>query len=189
MNNLLVRRSVLASILIGFGVAVLLFLGNPLGPLLFAFGLLSVCYLQADLYTGKAGYYWKNQKVELLMILLVNLASGYLFGLLLGCSSPQLVPLALEKIATWTFSLAYFIKSVMCGMVMYICVELFKRGNFVGILYGVPLFIFCGFQHSIANVIVLGIASWPHLTWSWTVLLCAAGNLIGSLIINELSKT
>ena len=188
MFNLLVRRSVLASILIGFGVAVLLFLGSPLGPLLFAFGLLSVCYLQADLYTGKAGYYWKNKKVELLKILFINLASGYLFGILMGCSSPQLVPLALEKIATWSFSIPFFIKSVFCGMVMYICVELFKRGNFVGILYGVPLFIFCGFQHSIANVIVLGIASYQTFTWSWSIALCAAGNLIGSLIINVLSE-
>ena len=189
MDKLLVRKSVLASILIGFGVAVLLFLGNPLGPLLFSFGLLSVCYLQADLYTGKAGYYWQTKKIELLKILLVNLAAGYLFGLLMGCCSPQLIPLALEKVATWTISLPFFIKSVFCGMIMYICVELFKRGNFVGILYGVPLFIFCGFQHSIANVIVLGIASWQELMWSWTILLCAAGNLVGSLIINTLSKS
>jgi formate/nitrite transporter FocA (FNT family) len=178
----------LASILIGFGVAVLLFLGSPLGPLLFTFGLLSVCYLQADLYTGKAGYYWKTQKTTLLQILLINLASGYLFGILLGYSSPQLVPLALEKIATWNFSTPFFIKSVFCGMVMYICVELFKRGNFVGVLYGVPLFIFCGFQHSIANVIVLGIASCQTYLWSWTIVLCAAGNFIGSLIINVLSE-
>ena len=188
MFNLLVRRSILASILIGFGVAVLLFLGNPLGPLLFAFGLLSVCYLQADLYTGKAGYYWKTQKVTLLQILLINLASGYLFGILLGYSSPQLVPLALEKIATWNVSTPFFIKSVFCGMIMYICVELFKRGNFVGVLYGVPLFIFCGFQHSIANIIVLGIASCQTYLWSWTIVLCAAGNFIGSLIINVLSE-
>lgn len=69
-------KSVLASILIGFGVTVLLSLGNPLGPIFFAFGLMGVCYLQADLYTGKAGYYWKNRKVELATILLLNLGAG-----------------------------------------------------------------------------------------------------------------
>ena len=37
-----IKKSILAPILIGFGVAVLLFLGNPLGPLLFAFGLLTL---------------------------------------------------------------------------------------------------------------------------------------------------
>lgn len=66
-------KSILASILIGFGVAVLLFLSNPLGPVLFAFGLMGVCYLQADLYTGRAGYYWKDKKAELTKILVINL--------------------------------------------------------------------------------------------------------------------
>ena len=177
-------KSVLASILIGFGVAVLLFLGNPLGPILFAFGLMGVCYLQADLYTGKAGYYWKDKKANLATILILNLAAGYTFGLLLGYSSPQLIPVALEKIASWDFSMAFFIRSMFCGMIMYICVDIFKRGSYVGILYGVPLFIFCGFQHCIANVIILGVAQ----SWSWTLILAIIGNLVGSMIINVLSK-
>jgi formate/nitrite transporter FocA (FNT family) len=177
-------KSVLASILIGFGVAVLLFLGNPLGPILFAFGLMGVCYLQADLYTGKAGYYWKDKKANLATILILNLAAGYTFGLLLSYSSPQLIPVALEKIASWDFSMAFFIRSIFCGMIMYICVDIFKRGSYIGILYGVPLFIFCGFQHCIANVIVLGVAH----SWSWTLILAIIGNLVGSMIINILSK-
>ena len=42
---------------------------------------------------------------------------------------------------------------------MYICVNEYKENNsIIGILYGVPLFIFCGFQHSIANIIILGVA-------------------------------
>jgi len=172
-------KSILASILIGFGVAVLLAFGNPLGPILFAFGLLGVCYLEANLYTGKAGYYWKNKKIELIKILIINLITGYIFGLLLRCSLPQLIPVALEKVASWDFSLAFFIRSIFCGMIMYICVELFKRGNYIGILYGIPLFIFCGFQHCIANVIVLGVAC----SWSWTLILAIIGNLIGSIII------
>ena len=186
---MLIHKSILASILIGFGVAVLLFLGNPLGPMLFAFGLLSVCYLQADLYTGKAGYYWRNRRIELLKIFFFNLLAGYGFGMILGCSSPQLIPLAIEKVAMWEFSPGYFLKSIFCGMIMYISVELFRRGNFVGILYGVPLFIFCGFQHSIANIIILGIVSWCSFTWSWTILLCALGNLVGAIIIDVLSNS
>ena len=152
--------------------------------MLFAFGLMGVCYLQADLYTGKAGYYWKNKKAELAKILIINLVAGFAFGLLLGYSSPQLIPVALEKIATWDFSMAFFIRSVFCGMIMYICVELFRRGTFIGILYGVPLFIFCGFQHCIANIIVMGVAC----TWSWKIVLAILGNFVGSMIINTLSK-
>ena len=176
-------KSILASILIGFGVAVLLFLGNPLGPIFFAFGLMGVCYLGADLYTGKAGYYWKNKKVELATILVANLVAGYLFGLALGYSSPQIVPTAQNLIASWDFSVAYFIRSIFCGMIMYICVELFKRGTYVGILYGVPLFIYCGFPHCIANVIILGVA----MTWHWALILAIMGNFVGGMIINILS--
>ena len=180
----MIKKSILASILIGFGVAVLLFLGNPLGPVLFAFGLMSVCYLQANLYTGKAGYYWKDKKAELAKILIINLAAGYIFGLLLGYSSPQLIPVAQETIANWTFSIEFFIRSVFCGMIMYICVELFKRGTLVGVLYGVPLFIFCKFPHCIANIITLGVA----MTWDWSIILAIIGNFVGGMIINVLSK-
>lgn len=180
----MIKKSILASILIGFGVAALLFLGNPLGPVLFAFGLMSVCYLQANLYTGKAGYYWKDKKAELAKILIINLAAGYIFGLLLGYSSPQLIPVAQETIASWTFSIEFFIRSVFCGMIMYICVELFKRGTLVGVLYGVPLFIFCKFPHCIANIITLGVT----MTWDWSIILAIIGNFVGGMIINVLSK-
>jgi formate/nitrite transporter FocA (FNT family) len=60
---------------------------------------------------------------------------------------------------------------------MYLAVELYRRNTKLGILLGVPLFIFCGFQHSIANVITMGVA----VEFSWTILLCAAGNFAGAL--------
>ena len=84
---------------------------------------------------------------------------------------------AVGKVAMWDCNLAFFLKSVMCGAIMYLAVELYRRGTKLGILLGVPLFIFCGFQHSIANVITMGAAG----AFSWTVLLCALGNLVGAL--------
>ena len=61
---------------------------------------------------------------------------------------------------------------------MYLAVALYRHGTKLGIMFGVPLFIFCGFQHSIANVITLGVA----VQFSWTVLLCALGNFIGAIV-------
>ena len=60
---------------------------------------------------------------------------------------------------------------------MYLAVEMYRRGTKLGILIGVPLFIFCGFQHSIANVITMGVA----MEFSWTILLCALGNFLGAI--------
>ena len=180
----IIKKSSLAAILISFGVGVLLSIGNPIGPFLFAFGLLCVCGFQADLFTGKAGYYWRNKILILTIILIINLIVGWICGYLVGLSNPALVEIAISKIMTWDWSLNYFIKSLFCGMIMYSCVDLYKKKNSIGILYGVPLFIFCGYQHCIANIIILGVAG----TFSHTILLCIAGNLIGSIIMNILGE-
>ena len=52
----LLLKSAAASLMIGLGDYVLLKLGNPLGPFLFAFGLLGVCVMGANLFTGKCGF-------------------------------------------------------------------------------------------------------------------------------------
>lgn len=176
-------KSILSPILIGFGVVVNLTLGAPLGAILFSFGLLGVCMLGADLFTGKAGYMWRTQPIELIKILLINLLAGYLFGMIVSIGFPNLIPLAISKIVSWMFSLQFFIQSIFCGMIMYIAVDIYKKGSLMGIFFGVPLFIFCGFQHCIANIIVLGIAG----TFNSSILLAIVGNLVGSIIISFLN--
>jgi formate/nitrite transporter FocA (FNT family) len=185
-----IKNSVLASILIGFGVAVSIYAGAPVGTFLFAFGLIGVCYLRADLFTGKCGYYWREsnrKRLDLVIILIVNLVAGWGFGALLSLADPTLITEATAKITSWEeMSIwVYFFKSILCGMIMYIAVELKKSGSTnLGIIYGIPLFIFCGFQHCIANIIVLGIAT----TFTPLIFVCILGNLIGSIIINLLSS-
>ncbi len=175
----LVKLSVGASFLIGLGDYALLKLGEPIGPVLFSFGLLGVCVLGLNLFTGKCGF-WFEDKIalwKLVVILVVNLIAGYAFGVLFSLMDQSLIPAAEAKVAAWEFSWGFFLKSVMCGTIMYLAVELFRRGTKLGILIGVPLFIFCGFQHSIANVITMGVAT----EFSWTILLCALGNFIGAI--------
>lgn len=175
----LVRLSVGASLLIGLGDYVLLKIGEPVGPFLFSFGLLGVCVLGLNLFTGKCGFWFEDRisVVDLVLILAVNLVAGYGFGAIFGMMDGTVVNAAVSKVAMWDCNLAFFLKSVMCGAIMYLAVELYRRGTKLGILFGVPLFIFCGFQHSIANVITMGVAG----TFSFSVLLCALGNLVGAL--------
>ena len=52
----LVRKSVGASILISLGCYSLLKMGSPIGPVLFTLGLLGVCYMGQNLFTGKCGF-------------------------------------------------------------------------------------------------------------------------------------
>ena len=169
--------------MIGLGNYALLKLGSPLGPI--ALGLLAVCYLGLNLFTGKCGFLLEDKlKIsDLLLILGANLLAGYLIGLFFSTLDSAVVVSAVEKAAGYEFSFAFFGKSFLCGVIMYVAVKMYKLGTPLGILFGIPLFIFCGFQHCIANVITLGAPS----TFSWSLLLAILGNFLGSLFVSWLT--
>lgn len=177
----IIRKSIAASLLIGLGDYVLLKLGSPLGPVLFAFGLLGVCILGANLFTGKCGFVLED-KIKpsvLITILITNLISGYLFGLLFSACDGGLIAAAQDKVASWDISWSFLIRSIMCGVIMYLAVAMYRKGSPLGIIYGIPLFIFCGFQHCIANIITLGVAQ----TFDWSIILAIVGNFAGSILM------
>ena len=118
----LVLKSVGASFLISLGNYALLKLGSPIGPVIFAFGLLGVCYLGQNLFTGKCGFFIEDKIpfLDLMIILIVNLVAGYLFGLMYSITDESLIVTAVDKVKTWDFSLAFLIKSFLCGTIMYI---------------------------------------------------------------------
>ena len=175
----IIRLSAGASLLIGLGDFVLLKIDSPIGPFLFAFGLLGVCVLGLNLFTGKCGFLVEDgiKISDLIIVLIINLLFGYAIGVIFSLFDATIVNAAEAKVTSWNMSLEFFLKSVMCGVIMYLAVELYRRGTNLGILLGVPLFIFCGFQHSIANAITMGAAA----EFSWTILLCAAGNFAGAI--------
>ena len=182
----LINKSIGAAILISLGDYALLKLGNPIGPVIFALGLLGVCYMGQNLFTGKCGFLIQDKiKItDLLIILLVNLIAGYLIGLIYSTLDTEVLKTAIEKVKTWDLSLSFFIKSVLCGIIMYIAVFMYKKGTPLGIIFGIPLFIFCGFQHCIANIITMGVAR----TWHTSIIICILGNFIGSLLMWYVSK-
>ena len=182
----LINKSIGAAVLISLGDYALLKLGNQIGPVIFALGLLGVCYMNLNLFTGKCGFIFQDKIkfIDLLTILIVNLIAGYLMGLVFSITDTEVFNNAITKVSTYEVSLPFFIKSVLCGMIMYIAVYMYKKGTPLGIIYGIPLFIFCTFQHCIANVITLGVAR----TFDISLLICILGNFIGSIIMWYLSK-
>lgn len=182
----LINKSIGAAILIGLGNYALLKLGNPIGPVIFALGLLGVCYMGQNLFTGKCGFLFEDsiKFSDLMIILAVNLLAGYLVGVIFSFADKEIVTAAVSKVATWEFSLSFFIRAILCGVIMYIAVLLYRKGTPLGIIYGIPLFIFCGFQHCIANIITLGVACTLHSS----IILAILGNFIGSLIMWYFSK-
>lgn len=182
----LIRKSIGAALLISLGNYALLKLGSPIGPVIFAFGLLGVCFMGQNLFTGKCGFLIQDKIKfsDLMIILFANLIAGYLFGLMYSLCDNEIVIAAIEKVDSWDLSLAFFIKSIMCGIIMYLAVLMYKKGTTLGIIYGVPLFIFCGFQHCIANIVTLGVAR----TMDASIILCVIGNFIGSLFVWYITK-
>ena len=182
----LVNKSIGAALLISLGNFALLKLGSPIGPVIFAFGLLGVCYMGLNLFTGKCGFLIEDKiKIkDLLIILLGNLLFGYLFGLMYSITDKTLIDVAIAKIATWDISISFFIKSLLCGIIMYIAVFMYKKGTPLGIIFGIPLFIFCGFQHCIANIITLGVAR----SFDYSIFICILGNFLGSIFMWFISK-
>ena len=182
----LINKSISAAILISLGNYALLKLGNPIGPVIFALGLLGVCYMGQNLFTGKCGFLIQDKIkiLDLLIILIVNLIAGYLVGLVYSTVDTEIFTNAVKKVTTWDFSLSFFIKSILCGVIMYIAVFMYKKGTSLGIIFGIPLFIFCGFQHCIANIITLGVARTFHVS----IIICILGNFLGSLLMWYLSK-
>ena len=122
----LINKSIAAALLIALGNFALLKLGNPIGPVIFALGLLGVCYMGLNLFTGKCGFLFQDKikPLHLLIILVVNLIAGYLIGLAFSITDVDVFNNAVAKVVTWEVSIAFFIKSLLCGIIMYIAVFL-----------------------------------------------------------------
>ena len=176
-------NGIAASLMISLGVAVLL--KQPIiGAFLFALGLLVICEKEFFLFTGKCGYVpWAPTYTchRIFEILIINVLAGMLIGLFIGATSPDFVALATDKIANWeTDKFISFIQACFCGAIMFIAVDMYdKKEEKLGILFGVPIFIFCGFQHCIANSILLGIAQ----TFNPMIFIHILGNWVGAIAV------
>lgn len=182
----MIRKSVFAALLIALGVYVLMAAPAPIGTFLFAFGLMTICYYDGYLYTGKCGYARTNSETLRLMgILGINLIVGWFFGFMISQIDPRATEFAQSRINSWNNILQHIGQAICCGIIMFLAVDIRKKFNSVlGIIYGIPLFIFCGFQHSIANVIICGMGQTLHEY----LLLAVLGNWAGALFVSLLTE-
>ena len=143
------RKTFLSGICISIGGAAYINVGGIVGAVLFAFGLLSIIHYKLPLYTGKAGFFdWHSFDgwFGLLLILGVN-AMGCLFAAsIIGFDGGDIIFSRIEA-----GYLSCLTRSIMCGIIMTIVVGAARKDNPLPLLWGIPLFIACGFYHSIAD--------------------------------------
>ena len=187
------RDAVTAGIMIGIGGAVFLSCESKvLGAVLFSIGLFTICAFKLNLFTGKIGYVTENKNdPDCIVIWLGNLTGCCIDAVLLRLAKPQLheaaVAMAEKKLEMNLFSA--LILGIFCGIIMYVAVVNFKNntadvGKYIGIFVGVPTFILCGFEHSIADMFycAMGISSFADAGRIILFLLAVTvGNCIGGI--------
>ena len=148
------RSSVLAGVCIGIAGLGYLVTRDIIGSVLFAFGLLTVVGYKLKLYTGTAGFIQKGEVGKLLLILL-----GNIFGCLLVSLMARMSPLEVQESAQSVLEgrlaigpLRGGVLAIGCGFIMTTAVTFARQGNNLPLLFGVPLFIVCGFPHCVADV-------------------------------------
>ncbi|MBQ2070193.1 MAG: formate/nitrite transporter family protein, partial [Bacilli bacterium] len=175
-------KGILAGLSIGLGgflYVLMTFLisgevGKMLGSVLFAIGLFLVCTFRLDLYTGKIGLIFERKQessfyVSLPVMLLGNavgaISLGYacfaLFGGLPLMESALATSSSRVALESFPDYLSLCLRSFLCGFCVYMAVKLFGKDRLrpKGILFlvfFVFLFVYCGFQHCIANMFYLG---------------------------------
>lgn len=197
-----VKKSILSGILISIGGCVYLSsiaLGYSwFGALLFSGGLYAICVYGFNLYTGKVGYIAYNFKdakyiIFVLQICIVNILTTFLLGLLIGSCFPSIHEAAVKSYTAKLVSpyLKDLVSAIFCGMLMFLAVDTWKKGNKIGLFIYVPVFIICGFDHSIANSFYNG-ASFGDYTFTLEnllfVLIVILGNGLGGMVFPLLTR-
>lgn len=173
-----------SSILSGIAVAIAgwgyLAYKDIIGAVLFSFGLLTVVNYKLKLYTGTAGFIplrddagrscWFKAIGELLFILLGNIVGCLLVSLLLRMS-----PLELGESAQGILEsrlaigpLRAGLLAIGCGFIMTTVVTFAREGKPLTLLFGVPLFINCGFPHCLADAFYYLSVPLSYTTEHWT---------------------
>lgn len=178
--------SIVAGICIGIAGFGYLAEKNIIGEVLFAFGLLAVVNYGLKLYTGTAGFIKKGELPQLVLILLGNIVGCVGVSLVARCS-----PMALQDTALAVLegrmrcgALSCGVLAIGCGFIMTTAVTFGRRGSFLPLLFGVPLFIVCGFPHCIADAFYYCCVPVGFLASHWMeilplYILIVAGNFVG----------
>lgn len=151
--NRLIRSSILAGVAIGIAGFGYLAIGGLAGAVLFAFGLITVVGYKLKLYTGTAGFINKGDLPDLLVILLGNIVGCLLVGLLTRASNLDLQAAAQKilEVRLQNGALRCGLLGIGCGFIMTTAVTFSREKNYLPLLFGVPLFIICGFTHCVAD--------------------------------------
>ena len=149
----ILRSAFLAGFCIGLAGFGYLAEKGIIGAVVFAFGLLAVVAYKLKLYTGTAGFFRRGELGQLVLILIGNIIGCLAVGLMARCS-----PMPIQETAQGVLEgrlangpLLGGVLAIGCGFIMTTVVTFARKGKNLPLLFGIPLFINCGFPHCIAD--------------------------------------
>lgn len=159
------RSAILSGIAVGIAGWGYLAKNDIVGAVLFSFGLLTVVNYKLKLYTGTAGFValrtddgksrWLRAIGELLFILAGNICGCLLVSLLTRMSpSTETLGATAQAILESRLNIGALragLLAIGCGFIMTTVVTFAREGKPLALLFGVPLFINCGFPHCLAD--------------------------------------
>lgn len=178
------------------GVAYLMTDSLAFGALLFSTGLFAVYTLKYNLFTGKAGYILENDP-RTYSILLVIVYFGNMLGTFIVSSMMKLTkhgPMLMEKAYAVSQGkindslLSIFILAIFCNVFIVFAVEQYNDnpheiGKYLGMIYGVVIFIVAGFEHCIANMFYFFMGNaWSGIAVK-ALIVATVGNIVGGVIV------
>lgn len=167
INTATFRSAILSGIAVGIAgwgyLAYMHIYNGIIGAVLFSFGLLTVVNYKLPLYTGTAGFVplrdeqgrscWLGAIGKLLFVLAGNI-TGCLLVALLSRLSPIDLGGAAQRILEGRLAIGPVragLLAIGCGYIMTTVVTFAREGKMLALLFGVPLFINCGFPHCLAD--------------------------------------
>lgn len=178
--------SFLSGVFISIGAIAFLKVGGIIGACLFTFGLISIVHYQIKLYTGVSGFVSDvSDCYTLPLILLFNIVGCAVMAYFAKMFMPDQIATA-KGIVESRLShggVNVFLLATLCGFIMTTVVKFAREDKWLPLLFGIPLFIMCGFVHSIADAFYYSFG----LDWStdingqviWIYLISVLGNFFG----------
>ena len=154
-------KSIVASLLITIVAYCNLLCENRyIGAFMFSFGLIVICKYNLNLFTGQAGYITIKQIPNYLITIITNLFYTMFFSVLLSFNENA----CLKAREIWATKSnlgvdSLIFSSFFCGVLIYIGVDYYKKhSSIVGLLFAIPIFVLCGFDHAVADTVYFTLA-------------------------------
>lgn len=184
-----IYSSFLAGWSIGIGCISLAVSPNKLiGAVLFSVGLLAVCVHAFKLFTGfvcSSTPTLKSLKDNATVLFGNFIGIGLCALVFLGCGIESNVSTILQNKLSETL-LMVFCKAIFCNILIFLAVNEWKtQKNSLLVIFCVTVFVFCGFEHCVANFFFMSACGTFNIPFLATNVL---GNVLGGILFFQFKK-